>query len=127
VLGVLADSIVFPDRAPNGHMLLRVMIGGAIDPAHERLTDNELVERAVGVARDVLGLRGDPSGVWTYRHSRAIPQYTLGHAASVADLRARLARVLPRVRVFGNAYDGVSVGSIIEAAERCPGTPPAAS
>lgn len=118
VLGVLADSVVFPARAPEGHTLLRVMIGGTPDPAHAGESDDALRQRAVGVVRDVVGLRGDPEHVWLFRHVDAIPQYTLGHASRIADVRARVGSALPRVHLAGNAFDGVSVGSIVETAER---------
>lgn len=120
-LGVLVDSLVFPGRAPDGSVLLRVMLGGVEDPGHVTLTDDYLIDRAVGVVRRTMGLHGAPGHVWLHRHAEAIPQYTLGHAARIADVRARTEAVLPGVRLLGNAFDGVSVGMIVESASRAAG------
>ena len=47
VLGVLWDSAIFPDRAPQGAKALRVMIGGQRQPELARQEDDRLIDTAI--------------------------------------------------------------------------------
>jgi len=47
VLGVLWDSAIFPDRAPQGAKVLRVMIGGQRQPELARQEDDRLIDTAI--------------------------------------------------------------------------------
>jgi oxygen-dependent protoporphyrinogen oxidase len=112
ILGVLWDSTVYPGRAPAGRALLRVMIGGALDPEAVRLDDEELL--AV-VRRDLvttMGLSADPELVRVFRHPLGIPQYVVGHLDRLARIGERLAR-LPGLHVAGNGYRGVAINSCV--------------
>ncbi len=112
LLGALWDSSIFPNRAPEGHALVRVMLGGARDPA--RVSDDE--DRLADTAREGLAqtmdLRNAP--VWTrvIRHVTGIPQYTVGHLDRLAAVNAALNR-LPGLFVTGNSYRGVSINACI--------------
>ena len=64
-----------------------------------------------------LGLAIGPERTWVIRQEESIPQYALGHRAFVGAVAGGLDG-LPGLYVTGNAYRGVSVGSVIEDAER---------
>jgi oxygen-dependent protoporphyrinogen oxidase len=112
LLGALWDSSVYPGRAPDGHALIRVMLGGAHDPSAIGLDD----EAAVAVAREglaaVMGERGAPCFTRVFRHPLGIPQYTVGHLDRLARIEERLAR-LPGLSVAGNAYRGVAINNCV--------------
>ena len=116
VLGVLFESNVFPMRAPEGHALVRVIMGGAARPDVLSLGDDALVATARDVLERTLGLRGPHARAWIYRNPAAIPQYRLGHRDRVARIEERLRR-FPGLEVAGNAYRGIAVGAIVEDAE----------
>lgn len=116
VLGVLYESNVFPGRAPQGHALLRVIMGGAARPDVLSLDDEALVASARDVLERTLGLHGPIDRSWRYRNAGAIPQYRLGHRARVARIEAGLRRY-PGLEVAGNAYRGIAVGAIVEDAQ----------
>jgi protoporphyrinogen/coproporphyrinogen III oxidase len=112
ILGVLWDSSVYPGRAPSGHALVRVMIGGALDPEAVRLDDAELL--AV-VRRDLvatMGLSADPDFVRVFRHPLGIPQYVVGHLERLARIEDRLAH-LPGLHLAGNGYRGVAINACV--------------
>jgi protoporphyrinogen/coproporphyrinogen III oxidase len=117
VLGVLFESNVFPGRAPEGHVLLRVIMGGAARPDIHEEGDDALRARARDVLEATLGLRAPEERSWIYRNPAAIPQYRLGHQARVARIEARLT-AFPGLELAGNAYRGIAVGAIVEDAER---------
>jgi oxygen-dependent protoporphyrinogen oxidase len=54
------------------------------------------------------------------RQAEAIPQYELGHRALIGAIATGL-DALPGLYLAGNGYRGVSVGSLIEDAERVAG------
>lgn len=117
VLGALFESNVFPERAPGGHTLVRVILGGAGREDVLALSDAEIEAAALSLLDRAVGLQGDPLRSWVRRHPHAIPQYHLGHEARVASIDERLAW-WPGLHVAGSAYRGVAVGAMVEDAER---------
>ncbi len=111
-LGCVWDSIVFPGRAPKGHVLMRVMLGGASDPGAVTLDDEEVLAVVRKDLRTLLDIDAAPSFVRLIRHRTGIPQYTVGHRDRVATAEARLARH-PGLFLTGNAYRGVSINACI--------------
>lgn len=118
ILGALWDSSVFPgERAPQGKILLRVMIGGALDPEAVTLPEDELLRLARADLAATMGLDSAPERHWLFRHRVGISQYTVGHAARLATIAARLA-TLPGLHVAGQSYFGVSMNGCCEQAAR---------
>jgi protoporphyrinogen/coproporphyrinogen III oxidase len=129
-LGVLWDSSIYPGRAPEGHALVRVMIGGARDPEAVGLADDVLLATVRADLRATMRLGKDPSFVRIFRHPHGIPQYVVGHLERLDRIEARLARQ-PGLFVAGNGYRGVAINSCVaEAAPlaaRVLSAPPGAS
>ncbi|HEX7087183.1 MAG TPA: protoporphyrinogen oxidase [Vicinamibacterales bacterium] len=113
ILGALWDSTIYPGRAPDGHVLLRVMIGGQSDPEAAALPDAALVQRAHEALATVMPVTRPAVLARVYRHMPGIPQYAPGHLARVARIADRLTRH-PGLFLAGNAYRGVSMPSCIE-------------
>ena len=120
VLGALFESNLFPGRAPEGFQLVRVFLGGVDRPELVTQPDSKLIGLACEGLDRAVGLKGGPQKTWVMRQENAIPQYTLGHRERVASVMKRLGS-FPGLYVAGNAYRGVSVGSIIEDADRVAG------
>lgn len=110
-LGVLVPSSLFAGRAPDGHALYAVFLGGVTDPDVVNLDDEALLALAVEGRRAVFGASAD-GAVVAHRISRwqaAIPQYVVGHRARVARARELLAAAAPGVLIAGAGCDGVSI------------------
>ena len=116
-LGVLYSSSIFPDRAPEGKVLLRVIAGGSVDPEFAGLSSDE----ALGaVRRDLeltLGITAPPEMLEHVPWPRGIPQYLLGHGARVTAAM-RTVESYPRLFLTGNAYHGVGVNDTVRDAHR---------
>jgi protoporphyrinogen/coproporphyrinogen III oxidase len=121
VLGVLLPSNIFPDRAPEGHVLATVMIGGARDPSAVEATDRGLIDRAGSALASFAGVRAAPRFALAIRHARAIPQYVLGHADRLAAIDARL-RGFPGLFLAGNSYRGIAINSCLAEAPTVAGS-----
>ncbi|MEI7861857.1 MAG: protoporphyrinogen oxidase, partial [Planctomycetota bacterium] len=111
-LAISFSSSKFPHRTPAGCVLVRVFLGGALDPATNQLTDEALAALAIGEAADLIGARGDPLLVQVNRWPRAMPQYHLGHLGRVARIGERL-NAFPGLALAGNAYEGVGIPQVI--------------
>jgi oxygen-dependent protoporphyrinogen oxidase len=79
VLGVLFSSAVFPDRAPEGHVLLTSFVGGVRHPDLANADLSTLTARVLDDLRLLLGVRGEPTFRAFHLWPKAIPQYTLGY------------------------------------------------
>lgn len=117
ILGTLWDSSIFPQRAPEGHVLLRSMMGGATNPAAIELDDDAVLARTMGDLRDIMGITAKPDFVRIFRHRQAIPQYLSGHSRRLAAVADRL-QAHPGLFVTGNAFFGVGLNDCVHAANR---------
>jgi len=115
-LGALWESSIFPNRAPDGRVLMRLMIGGAHDPGAIELGDSEITGIALGDLRQSMGLTAEPEMVSIFRHRRGIPQYEIGHLERISRVRARL-RAHGPIFLAGSGFDGVSVNDCIRTAD----------
>jgi oxygen-dependent protoporphyrinogen oxidase len=113
ILGALWETSIYPGhRAPEGKALLRVMIGGALDPEAVTLDDEQLVAIVRADLARTMGLKQAPEFVRIIRHTRGIPQYTVGHLARLQRIEDRL-QAYPGLLLAGNSYRGVSINSCI--------------
>ncbi|MCS7163975.1 MAG: protoporphyrinogen oxidase [Thermodesulfovibrio sp.] len=113
ILGTLFDSSIFPNRAPEGYVLLRSMIGGRRAPELAMLSDENLTETVLYELKSILNIKGDPEFVKIFRWEKAIPQYELGHEEKLNRIDTILNK-FPGLYITGNAYRGVSVNDCIE-------------
>lgn len=111
-LGVLWSSSIFENRAPAGHKLLQIVLGGAHDLHAVDVDDQALIDTAMKDAGPVLGIKGEPVMTRVIRHHTGIPQYTLGHQARLEQIAHRL-KDLPGFHLAGNGYHGISTNDCI--------------
>jgi len=116
-LGTLWDSSMFEQRAPQGKVLLRSMMGGACFPDYIKLSDDEVVARVRRDLRATMGIEAEPSFVRVFRHEQAIPQYTVGHGKRL-DTLADLLKKHPGLILTGNSYRGIGLNDCVAAAQR---------
>jgi oxygen-dependent protoporphyrinogen oxidase len=113
ILGNLWDSSIFPNRASEGHVLLRTMAGGSKFPEIGGLDDDKLVSLVFDELKPILRLTGEPDMLRTYRWDRAIPQYLIGHEGTLNTLDTILKRY-PGLYLTGNAYRGIGINDCVE-------------
>jgi len=113
ILGTLWDSSIFPNRAPEGSVLLRSMVGGAQSPELAMLGDDKLVNTVLDELKPIVSLKTDPDMVRIYRWERAIPQYLVGHGEKLR-LIDEILKSYPGLYLTGNSYRGVSMNDCVE-------------
>ncbi len=110
VLGVVFESVVWPGRAPAGHVLLRCIFGGGRDPSTAALDDATLIEHARRDLGVVLRATGTPTHASVVRWTRGVAQYPVGHRDAVR-LAVTAART-HRIALAGADYRGPGVNDL---------------
>ncbi|MFZ3207753.1 MAG: protoporphyrinogen oxidase, partial [Geobacteraceae bacterium] len=114
-LGTLWDSSIFDNRAPEGKVLLRSMLGGGCFPQYIKLSEAEVEERVRRDLQTIMGIREAPSFIRIFRHPQAIPQYTVGHGKRVVALGEKVSEH-PGLFLTGNSYRGIGLNDCVAAA-----------
>jgi oxygen-dependent protoporphyrinogen oxidase len=109
------SSVKYPGRAPEGHALLRVFLGGALDEARLEQSDADLTDAARAELGALLGAR-DPLWMRVARYPRAMPQYHVGHLARV-DAIERAAARHAGLALAGGAYRGVGIADCVRSGQ----------
>lgn len=117
ILAASFASHKFPGRTPDGYTLIRIFIGGAVQPQLLQNTDAELIEIAKDEMRDLIGLEGQPELTAVQRWNNAMPQYHVGHKQLVAEIEREIASI-NKLEICGNGLHGVGIAPVVGAARR---------
>jgi len=120
-LGVLFTSSIFPGQAPEGHSLVRAMMGGMTDPTVLDQTDEEIINTFKGDLKKIIGEFGEPTLERLYRFPSGIPQYQRHHLRDLGEIEKALDEDLPGTFLTGNSYRGISVNYCVTDAVRLAG------
>ncbi len=117
ILAASFGSLKFPGRAPEGHVLIRVFLGGACQPELADLPDAEQKRIVLDELRELLKVEGSPTFMEVLRWPRAMPQYHVGHVELVERIMRR-ANTHAGLALAGSGYEGVGVPHCIHHGER---------
>jgi len=120
LLGVLFTSALFPGRAPDGHVALTVIAGGATDPGVMDLSESDFLAFILEELRRLLDVTGLPTHQATRAWPLVLPQYELGHQRYL-DKALEIERRCPGIHLLGNWRGGVSVPDRIRLANELAG------
>ncbi len=104
-------------RAPGGHVLMRVFLGGAEREDILDRDDDALVALALREIKSMMTITAEPLFSSVFRFERASPQPYLGHLGRVRKLRAVLEEI-PGLHTASNTYDGVGIPDCIRQAQK---------
>jgi oxygen-dependent protoporphyrinogen oxidase len=109
------SSLKYPGRAPDGTVLVRAFVGGALQPELVELSDAALLRSVREELGALIGVRNEPLLSRIARWRQAMPQYQVGHLDRVARIRDRAATL--GLQLAGNAYEGVGIPDCIRSGE----------
>jgi oxygen-dependent protoporphyrinogen oxidase len=115
ILGTLFSSTLFPNRAPDGEVLLTTYIGGARNPEIALLSDEKLIEIVRKDLGALLGITGEPTYIHRTSFKKAIPQYNVGYQ-KYKDVINSFEKNNAGLYLAGNFRTGISVSDCITAA-----------
>jgi oxygen-dependent protoporphyrinogen oxidase len=110
------SSLKWAGRAPDGKILLRVFLGGALQDQMMRLDDAAMIATAREELASLLAVRAEPLLTVVRRWPDSMPQYAVGHLDRVADIE-REASGLRGLVLAGAAYRGVGIPDCIRSGE----------
>ncbi len=111
------SSVKYPGRAPDGQVLIRVFMGGALQADLLELPDERLQEIATRELAELMGIVGPPLLSTVARLPGSMPQYYVGHQQRMAVILQRAA-ASPGLFLTGNAYQGVGIPFCIRGGEK---------
>lgn len=109
------SSTKFDKRAPEGHILLRVFIGGSRNPQMMDVDDEELMAIIRQELKAIMDIDAAPIFHRIFRWDRSNPQYDVGHLERVEAIEAALPE---GVFVTGSPYRGVGVPDCVHQAQQ---------
>ena len=107
----------FEGRAPDGKVLIRCFIGGALRRELVDLDDEKLIAIATEELQRTVGFRGKPDLTRVIRWRNCMPQYHLGHR-DLVDRIEKLTANHQGLELAGNSYRGVGIPACIESGAR---------
>jgi len=113
ILGTLWDSSIFPNRAPEGYVLLRTMLGGVRKSDLALENEDKLINLVMGELKDIMGIHVQPDFARVYTHKKGIPQYSPGHQKRLGEID-KISRNFKKLYITGNAYRGIGVNDCVE-------------
>ncbi|MBI2217935.1 MAG: protoporphyrinogen oxidase [Candidatus Rokubacteria bacterium] len=118
ILAATFSSVKYPGRAPEGCVLMRCFLGGALGAAALELDDAGLVERSRADLHAALGVTAEPLLARVFRWPGSMPQPPVGHARRVEAIE-RAGAALPGFAVAGGAYrvGGVGIADCVSSGE----------
>ncbi len=117
IIAASFSSLKFPGRAADDRLLVRVFVGGALQPDLAHLPDDELIAIAQSELAELIGLEGVPELAKIYRWPHSMPQYHVGHLARVEQIESLIA-TQPGLELAGNAYRGVGIPQCVHSGEQ---------
>ena len=110
------SSVKYPGRAPDGQVLLRAFVGGALQAELFELDDDEMERAVLQEFAALLGIEAAPLFTLIARYPNSMPQYLVGHLGRVAAIEQRVA-THPGLALAGNAYRGVGIADCVRSGE----------
>jgi protoporphyrinogen/coproporphyrinogen III oxidase len=117
VLACTWVSSKFDGRAPEGHALFRLFMGGAGRGSFVERPDADLLDVVRREMRQIMGITAEPELARINRFDRAMPQYNVGHLERVAQIEA-LASRHAGLALAGAASGGVGIPDCVRSGER---------
>lgn len=121
LLAVFVPTAVFPGRAPEGHVQVSAVMGGARHPELVAMAAPDLVALAESELAGLLGITAPPRFSDVTAWPAALPQPVAGHGEHLAAATL-LEAELPGVVLTGSWRDGLAVSDVLRggvcAAER---------
>jgi len=117
VLAVSFGSRKFSGRAPEGRVILRTFVGGAMQPEVFEKTDAEIFGIVQRELKEMLGVTWKPDFCEIARYPRSMPQYYVGHLDCVEQIENRTAK-MDGLALAGNEFRGVGLPDAIHSGEK---------
>ncbi|MEE9257930.1 MAG: protoporphyrinogen oxidase, partial [Nitrospinaceae bacterium] len=105
-------SSKFPHRVPEGHVMLRCFVGGALQEELAEQDEASLEEMVKNELREMMGISETPVFARVFKNEKANVQYQVGHGSLIDQVNGELAS-MPGMFLSGSAYTGIGIPDCI--------------
>jgi oxygen-dependent protoporphyrinogen oxidase len=116
-LGAMFTSHMFPDRAPQGQVLIEALVGGRRHPERLVLSDEEIIKQVYADVSQLMDLPQPPLFVKVLRPEHGIPQLEMDHPRLLA-WRQGIEQEFPGLHICGFGWDGIGMNDMIKSAQK---------
>ncbi len=108
------SSNKFPNRAPSGHHVIRVFIGGKAAQQLKDASDETLINIVDEELSELISFTTDENVRYrVLRWNDRMPQYTVGHLERIDQIQQTISK-LPALEIAGSSYFGVGIPACIQ-------------
>jgi oxygen-dependent protoporphyrinogen oxidase len=116
IMACTFSSLKYPRRAPEDRILLRVFVGGALQPELFADDDATMTTNVRAELASLLGIVAEPVFTRVWRHPKSMPQYHVGHRARIERVENEL-KQFPSLALASSAYHGVGISDCVRTGE----------
>lgn len=116
-LGAMFTSHMFPDRAPEGEVLIEALVGGRRHPERLILSDEEVIRQVYADVSQLMELPESPLFVKVLRPEHGIPQPEMDHPRLLA-WRQGIEQDFAGLHICGFGWDGIGMNDMIKSAKK---------
>lgn len=116
LLACTFSSVKYEGRAPEGTVLVRAFVGGALFPEAYDLSDARMLAGIDADLRELIALKAEPIDAVVTRWPRSMAQYNVGHLERVARIEEEAGR-FPTLALAGAGYRGVGIPDCVRSGE----------
>jgi len=98
----------FAGRAPDGHVLLRSYVGGALNEPYAEQPEEDIYKTVLGELQDIMGFKSEPEFYKVFQYRKGNVQYQVNHGQLIESVYNEL-KQFPGLFVAGSAYHGVGI------------------
>ncbi|MDH3392929.1 MAG: protoporphyrinogen oxidase [Desulfobulbaceae bacterium] len=117
-LGAMFSTHMFPGRAPQGKVLIEVLVGGRRHPERLDLHDDELLANILTDLGELLPLTEPPCFSKVLRPAGGIPQMEVGNHQQLTAWRHQCEQTYPGLHLCGFGWDGIGMNDMIKSAKQ---------
>jgi len=113
ILACTWTSSKFPHRAPEGYVMLRCFVGGALKEDLAEQNEEAIAAMVKKELADLMGIHQDPEICKVFHNKKSNVQYRVGHAGLIDSVQKEL-HAFPGLFLTGSAYTGIGIPDCIQ-------------
>ena len=112
ILACTWTSSKFPERVPEGYVMLRCFVGGALQEELAEQDEDAIAALTLKELHDIMGVDREPEFIKVFHNRKANVQYRVGHSELIDSVRDVL-KFTPGLYLTGSAYTGIGIPDCI--------------
>jgi oxygen-dependent protoporphyrinogen oxidase len=113
ILACTWTSSKFPHRTPEGYVMLRCFVGGALKESLAEQDESAIATMVKKELADLMDIHQEPEICKVFHNRKSNVQYRVGHADLIESVQKEL-QAVPGLFLTGSAYTGIGIPDCIQ-------------